>query len=107
LVKDTRHDASVLNAEIPSDEANRLLVDLEAGNARLERINMLDYEVEERLSGYTVMIIGSVAHRINDDPQEFDGWFIGEEYHGGPHPILLLSPDRVFAKGTAPRTPIF
>lgn len=95
-----RHGASVLNAESPTDEANRFLVGIDCGDITVEGTDLQDFEVAEDLAGYSVMVKGVVAHKMGDEkePGEFDGWYIGRESHGLPRPYLLLSPGRVYRK---------
>jgi hypothetical protein len=91
-----RHDASVLNAESPSDEADHFFVENLVGNAIIEHVDRFAYVLEEKLADYTIVILGKVRHEIKNEPQEFDGWFIGEEHYGMTNPILLLHSGRVF-----------
>jgi hypothetical protein len=100
-----RHQASVLNSEYPSDQARRLLQDLDNGHALIVRTDTRDFEVAANLGDYGVFVEGRIVHKNEAEPGEFDGWFIGEERYGLSHPLLLLEPTRVFERGTGPHPP--
>lgn len=95
-VEGERWDASVLNdLEHLTEQAQRLHAADDRGGITIEDLPW-GYDVEESLRGYTVIPRWSIGHKEADNkPGEFDGWYMGEEYHGGEHPILLFSPDRV------------
>lgn len=92
-------DISVLNAEHPTDQMNRLLVELDQGYATIIRQGYGKCEViDERLQGKTVIVKGEISHMVEGKPDEFAGWFIAEEFAGDDydrHPFLLLAPSQV------------
>lgn len=94
-----RHGLSILNAEEMSDVAKRFTQADDQGQISLEPVPMLDYEVEDRLKGFTIMPLYKVSHIRGDQKGEFDGMYIAEEFHGGTHPMLLLPSDKVTKKG--------
>ena len=85
----TRHGVPVVNAKRPTDEVQRLEAVVDSQQASLVPLGLLDYDVPE-LAGFTVRPVYRIKHGTDEMPGEFDGRFIGEEFHSWPHPLLLL-----------------
>ncbi len=95
LFFNTSHEASVLNAAEPTDEANRLLVDL-GTRATLRSLRFTDYHLKgNEVGGYQVLMKARISHEVEGIPGEFDGWYVGEELHEATPAFLLLKPERV------------
>jgi len=97
-----RWGASVLNdSEHLTEQAQRLKAAADAGHVTVEPLAWGAYEVEPPLRAFTVILTDRLHHTDEDGrPGEFEGWFVGEEYHGGTHPLLLLAPERVLPHDT-------
>jgi len=99
LMPSARHGLSVLNTGELSEAAARAWRAARAGQLEAEDVSPRDYQVAEDLRGWTVLPVARIIHKHGDGQSgEFDGWYLGEEYHGGPHPILLLPPAMVSRK---------
>lgn len=55
------------------------------------------------LRARTVIPQFRIDHTADDQPGEFHGWYIGEEFTAHPHPLLMLTPQDV----TAIARPVF
>jgi hypothetical protein len=95
-------DISVINATNPTNEANRLLIEVDQGWATIGREGSRQYVVtDERFQGQTVIVRGKISYTEQDGPKEFDGWFVAEEFTSGDYhenPYLLLAPHQVQPK---------
>jgi hypothetical protein len=58
-------------------------------NLLVDDLAFREYEIKLDLAGYTIMIICKVSNG------KYKDWFIGEEYHGMDHPLLLIPPEDV------------
>ena len=90
-----RHEAPVLNAQVPNEIAARFLGLATCGALEIAKVKWTEHEVAADLRAFTVLVQGQIKHMDkNETAGEFNDWYIGEELHGGS-PFLLLKPERV------------
>lgn len=93
-----RHGLPVLNAAKMTPQAKRFEEAFNSDQLSVVPVLTSEYEVDQKLRGYTVLPTHKVTHRPGDKPGEFDGSYLAEEYHGLVHPILLVPSDKVTKK---------
>lgn len=98
FLRDQRHGLPLLNADKPSQPVGTLLRMSKRGEVALEEVPLDAYRVPG-LEGYTVIpqarIVVTDAGRKAGIKTDFEGHFVGEEFSGETHPLLLIPPDRV------------
>lgn len=78
-----RHGYIVLNSLKPDDELKG--IDYKT-DFQLQRVNSDRHHVLEPLRGRMIMVRAQVMNG------KFKDYYIGEEFHGRPHPYLLIPP---------------
>ena len=64
--------------------------DINVDNDKVKELPMFEYRIKPEFAGYTIIIICKIL------TGRYKNWFIGEEYHGAHHPMLLIPPDDVY-----------
>ncbi len=94
-----RHGFVVWNAKEKDPELVEFEREEEGGSILYEELNEGDYEVSsDLLRGFAVFPTHRICHLVGGKPGKYDGMYLGEEYTGLPHPLILLPKDLVIQK---------
>jgi hypothetical protein len=87
---------SVLNVENPTGEVLLFRRALRRGDITLDYVGRDGLMFSGRLEGKSLYPAFRVIHKgPNGKPRRFDGCYIGEDFHGPVHPLVLVSRDDV------------
>ncbi len=94
-----RYGFPVLNTIAPSEVVLRLKTAIDEKRAFFTRVNHGTWIGTRQLRAMTVTFLYRISYHDSAEPGEFDGMFVGEEFHGGLHPLLLIPASEVSLRG--------
>lgn len=89
-----RHGFDVINAVDPTESIKNFLLADDQNQILAKDIDPFSFSIKDA-GGFTILPISLINHTIDGKAGVYDGMYVAEEYHGLPHPFLLIPANRV------------